>query len=1101
MQFSVLGQLSVRDGFAEITVSGVKLRSLLAVLLLHANRPVPTDRLQDALWSENPPASGAAAVHNLVARLRRVLSDDTGQRLSVTPLGYLLKVDDDELDCQVFKHHLARAQTAFLGQDWDIVRHETVAALELWQGEPLAELADLDEARAPREHWREARLQALEWHFDAELNLGRHQGISADLAALAAEHPFREAFHRQLMIALHRTDRTAEALEVYRALHRALADELGIDPSRATQGVHQEILGSGDASGNVAVPTPQPTRETPSGTASVVSASLPRDISSFTGRHEEIDLVLATCRAGSATGGVVGIHAVDGMPGVGKSAFAIHCAHRLTCEFPDGQIFLPLHAHTPGTLAVEPADALTMLLLAIGVAPQQIPSDLSARAGLWRSQVAGKRMLVLFDDALSSEQLRPLLPGAPGTLVMVTSRRRLVDLEDALPITLNVLPPQEAAQLFTAEAARSGLSPNDPSVVETVRLCGYLPLAIRLMAGRLRHHPSWSVADLISDLTVATGRLAALSAERTSVAAAFDLSYRGLCPDLQRLFRRLGLHPGDDIDAYAAAALDGTDLPTARRWLEMLEDHHLIDEPVRGRYRMHDLIREHARALAAADEPTVRETAVERLLDHYLAATNTANRHLARYTPAATQPSANGPDLSTPALAIAWLRAERANLHAAVEFAAAHERPQHAIRIPAAMHEFLRSQGHWQQAHILHQTALDTALRTGDRLGQADSLTNRGVVWGLAGQTEPSSRDLLQALELYRELGERRGQANALSSLAHTQFLAGRYTEATELLQEALVFHRELGDRLGESHTLISLGHGLQLSGRRHEAVEHLQSTLELCRALGNRLGQANALFSLGTIMEVTGPYVDAAAHCREAMELYRSLDNNFGRGNVLSGLGNVECLLGNYESAEAIHREALELNRVLGSRLGEANALTGLGLVQQATGRYSEAATTIRAARELQHSIGNRRGTSNALAYLGGIEHDTGRHAAAVATLSEALAAYRELGFRPGEARALAQLGDAQRALGRYDDAAESLRLSAELCREIPDPGSEAQAHNFLGHLLAETGNPEEARIQHMKALELARTVGSPLQEARALAGLGDVAWEQRTQSPTGKP
>ncbi|MET8627292.1 tetratricopeptide repeat protein [Kitasatospora sp. NPDC004669] len=1094
MQFSVLGRLSVHDGSGKLTLSGTKLRSLLAVLLLHANRPIATDRLQDVLWSENPPTSGAAAVHNLVARLRRALSDDAGQRLSVTPLGYLLKVADGELDCQVFKHRLARAQAAFMDQDWDAVRRETAAALELWQGDPLAELADLDEARAPREHWREARLQALEWNFDAQLNLGRHQGISADLAALTAEHPFREAFHRQLMVALHRTDRTAEALEVYRALRSALVDELGIDPSRATQEVHQEILSSGGTSGSLSVPTPRPTRDTPSGTASVVSASLPRDISSFVGRHEEIDLVLATCRAGAATGGVVGIHAVDGMPGVGKSAFAVHCAHRLAADFPDGQIFMPLHAHTPGTPAIEPTDALATLLLATGVTPQQIPSDLSARAGLWRTQVAGKKMLVLFDDARSSEQLKPLLPGTSGTLVIVTSRRRLVDLEDTVPITLNVLPPQDAARLFTAKAGRAGLLPEDPSVVETVRLCGYLPLAIQLTAARLRHHPSWSVADLISDLTAATGRLATLHAESTSAAAAFDLSYRYLSSDLQRLFQRLGLHPGNDFDAYTAAALDDTDLPTARRLLEVLEDHHLIDEPVRGRYRMHDLIREHARALADANEPAANEAAMERLLDYYLAAATAANRPLARHTPVpAPVPTAGPatpntvPDLSTVALANAWLKAERANLQAAVEFAAAHGRSAHAVRLPAAMHEGLRSQGHWQQARSLHQIAFDTALRTGDRQGQADALTNRGIMWQLSGQLEPSAKDLLRAVELYDELGDRHGRANALTSIGHTRHLAGHLTEAVECHQEALVGYRDLGDRLGEANTLISLGHVLMLTGRWTEVGEHLQSSLELCRALGNRLGEANALYCLGMIRELTGPFEVAVANHREALELYSVLGNRLGQANAFSGQGNAERLTGDFEAAESSHLKALELHRAIGSRQGQANTLNFLALLQRDTGRYADAVENIRAAREMYSAGGDRRGEMISLAHLGCIEQRTGQHEPAADTLREAVRSFQEQGFALGEARALAHLGDAQLSLGEYEAAAESLRLSLTMCREVQDSGSEAESLNLLGKLLSQTGRWAEARTHHTKALEIARAITYPLQETRALEGIGD--------------
>ncbi|MFE3499063.1 BTAD domain-containing putative transcriptional regulator [Kitasatospora sp. NPDC059160] len=1073
MQFSVLGRLTVRDGSGEVGVSGARLRSLLAVLLLHANRPVATDRLQEALWNDGPPASGAAAVHNLVARLRRVLSDGTGRRISATPLGYLLAVADGELDCRVFEHHVGRARAAFLNGEWDAVHRETAAALALWQGEPLAELADLHEARAPREQWCETRLQVLEWHFEAQLNLGRHHGISADLAALAAEHPFREAFHRLLMCALHRTDRTAQALEVYRTLRRKLDDELGIEPGRATQDVHQRILATdGDPA---TAPEHAPT------------ASLPRDVRAFVGRREEVDLVLAACRRGAGAGGVLGIHAVDGMPGIGKSAFAVHCAHRLASDFPDGQIFLPLHAHTPGTRAVEPAEALAELLLAVGVAPRRIPSEPSARAGMWRSQVAGRRILLLLDDALSSEQVRPLLPGAPGTLVLVTSRRRLVGLEDTVPVTLDVLPPQEAAALFTAGAGRPGLLPTEPAVVETVRLCGYLPLAVGLMAARLRHHPSWSVADLVVDLTGATGRLEALRAGTTSVAAVFDLSYQHLPADLRRLFRRLGLHPGDDFDAYAAAALDDTDLPTARQRLEALEDHHLIEEPVRGRYRMHDLLREHARDLAGADRPDERGAAVDRLLDYYLAAGTAADRHFARHSlpaPGRT-PCGRVPDLSTPERGTAWLQAERANLHAAVEFAGEHDRPLHAVRLPSALHEFLRGHGHWEQADALHRIALDTAVLTDDRLGQAHVLVHLARLRDQRGRLGAAAELLLRARALYRALGERLGEAYTLFSLSDVQQSEGRYEAAIESCRASLAIHREAGDRPGEANVLVRLGFVQQLAGHTGAAAENLRPALALFRTLGDRGGQANVLFNLGLIGEKTGHYEDAARDHSAALALFRTLGNRFGQANAHLGLGLVQEATGRYREAADSHRAGLEILRSTGNPIGHADALTFLARVQLVTGTYEAAAGNLRAALETYRTAGVRRGELDALVAWGGLLHETGQHAAAVEQLQQALAGIRDLGIPPAEARALVHLGDAQRAAGELDAAAGSLRRALALCSGLQHPGIEAETLNALGRLLSERARWAEARTRHTEALRIARAIRHPLQETRALEGM----------------
>ena len=370
------------------------------------------------------------------------------------------------------------------------------------------------------------------------------------------------------------------------------------------------------------------------------------------------------------------IHAIGGMAGIGKTAFAVHAAHRLAGRFPGGQIFLPLHAHTPGQQPVDPADALASLLLTIGVPAGQIPADLQARTGLWRDRLAGRQLLLVLDDAADSEQVRPLLPGGGGSLVLVTSRRRLTALEDAQAISLDALPPGEAAGLLVRLAVRPGLSAADPGVGEITRLCGCLPLAIGMLARQLYHHPAWTVAGLAAELAAATGRLELLATENLSVAAAFDLSYADLAPDQQRLFRRLALHPGTDIDPYAAAALDGTGLAGARRGLEALYDQYLLTEPAPGRYRMHDLIREHARALASRLDPgDAREQATGRLLDYYQHAAARAQALLARRPPSPPRrpgprrprsrswPAGNrrwrGPGPSGPACWPAWTRSPR----------------------------------------------------------------------------------------------------------------------------------------------------------------------------------------------------------------------------------------------------------------------------------------------------------------------------------------------------------------------------------------------------------------------------------------------------------
>ena len=440
--------------------------------------------------------------------------------------------------------------------------------------------------------------------------------------------------------------------------------------------------------------------------------TLPRDISSFIGRNSELQQLLGTVDFSDASGKVVDIHAISGMAGVGKTAFALHAAHQLASHFPDGQIFLPLHAHTPGQRPVDPAEALASLLQTAGIAAQQIPPDLEARARMWRDHVADKRMLFLLDDAVGHEQVRPLLPGTAGSLVLVTSRIHLAGLEDAQTISLDILPPDEAAQLLIRLAARSDLEPQDSAVISITHLCGYLPLAIGMIARKLHHHPRWTAEDLAVDMETAHYRLEVMKAENLSVAAAFELSYRDLTDSQKKLFRRLGLHPGTDIDAFAAAALIGSDFVSAQSQLEALYDHYLLIEPIRGRYRLHDLIGEYARKLASTDMSTENETSVRRLLDYYLYTCNIAANYLTRRKLAenssvlAITPECI-PKLLTMEDAVSWMDAERSNLHAAAGYADAHSYFGHANGIPAAMHGFLRSQGYWDQARILHDTALD----------------------------------------------------------------------------------------------------------------------------------------------------------------------------------------------------------------------------------------------------------------------------------------------------------------------------------------------------------------------------------------------------------
>jgi tetratricopeptide (TPR) repeat protein/transcriptional regulator with XRE-family HTH domain len=778
----------------------------------------------------------------------------------------------------------------------------------------------------------------------------------------------------------------------------------------------------------------------PGAFAAAATRALPRDVAAFTGRGAELTRLLGTMDSLAADGAVVGIHAIDGMAGIGKTTFAVHAAHRLAPGFPDGQFFLPLHAHTPGQRPVEPTDALASLLLTAGIAAPQIPPGLEARAGRWRDQVAGKKILLLLDDAAGHEQVRPLLPGTAGSLVLVTSRRRLTALEDATVISLDTLPPDEAAALLVQFAARPSLRADDAAVGEITGLCGYLPLAIGMLARQLQHHPAWAPGELAARLAVARDRLALMHAENLSVGAAFGLSYSDLTPDQQRLFRRLGLHPGPSIDVYAAAALDGTSLDEARGCLEGLYDQHLLTEPAPSRYELHDLLREHARALAAADNPAESDEAIGRLLDYYLHTAIAAGRHITTWNldldslPPVRPPDC-APPLSTRGRAASWLEAERANLHAAVGYAAATARPVHATLIPAAMAGFLEVRGHWDQALVLHQTALTAARQASDRRGEARGMTLLAEMQMTTTDWAVVPATLRQALELYRDLGDQVGQATVINGLGRVHRATGVYRSAAACHQQALELFRDLGDRRGQAFALNDLGIVQHETGDYQSAAASHQEALELFRNIGHRYGQSEALLDLGTVQRLTGDYPGAAATFRRAMTLNRDLDDRYHRPYILAELGVLQRFTGDYPAAAASQQHALEEFHDLGDRSSQAIAINELGLVQQLTGDYPAAAASHRQALRSLRDIGDRPAQANALNSIGELLSRTSATGQARDHHSQALAIACDIGAALEEARALEGIGHSHLQEGNPSHASAYLRDALAVYQRIGSP------------------------------------------------------------------
>ncbi|HEX6358341.1 tetratricopeptide repeat protein [Actinophytocola sp.] len=802
---------------------------------------------------------------------------------------------------------------------------------------------------------------------------------------------------------------------------------------------------------NRQAPRREPTATATHWSASAVS-TLPRDVPSFTGRDAEVHQLVR--RIVEAREDATAIHVVNGMPGVGKTAFAVHVAQKVAARFPDGHLFLELRGHTPGQQPVTPLDALGSLLLACGVAAPHVPAALDDRARMWRDRLAGKKMLLLLDDVADHEQVRPLLPGAPGCQVVITSRRRLPGLEDARPLPLDVLPPAQSVTMFLRLTGRTADDEERRRIADMMRLCGHLPLAIVLTAGRLRTHPSWDVRYLTSQMVCTRDRLGQMRADDRSVIAAFGLSYRDLPADAQRLFRRLSLYPGVDFDLYAATALGGGDLDTTHGLVETLYLNHLIEEPSPGRYRLHDLIRHYAETLLAGDER--RDAVVGPVLDYYVHVATAAARLLPHHTtveepPLRGAPPAHAPDLTSESEACEWFARERVNLSGCVDYARGHERNGHAIRLAAALHPYLARYGHWDDALTIHDVAVRAAEREDDLPGLAICLLNLAAVQLMVDDYPSAMITVTRAHRLYVNLGDRRGEAAATRHLGAVQYAMGEYAAATRNLTRALALCTEIGDHLGEATAHYRLGIVQHLTEDHASSSKSLVRAFTMYRRLGCRQGEADAVSYLAFVQGRAGDYSPAMRGLTRALVLFEEIGDKRGEANALCRMGMLLRIVGEYGLGVSIELRAYTLFAELGSHQGQANALCGLAMT-----RYLNSDRTPR------------------------------DHAAAVDTFENALALCGRIGDRLCEANIYNTLGVVQHLAGHHQEATASLTRALSLCSGIPDPTGQVTALNNLGRLAWDWPEAGDSFSHHDEALRLARAIGAALEEGRALEGMG---------------
>jgi DNA-binding SARP family transcriptional activator/tetratricopeptide (TPR) repeat protein len=1113
VRYAILGPLEVRVGGRLIGLGGPQQRTVLALLLLGADRVVSTDRIIECLWVE-PPQAARNLVQGCVFNLRRALRvEEDGavrQPLITRPSGYQLEVRPDELDrdrfeaiAQAAAEKLRDGGPGALLHGRELLRQ----ALAEWRGPALDDIA-ADMCRAEAVRLDERRLAVFEEYIDVGLLLGAHADMVAELRVQIAQNPLRERLYAQLMLALRAADRQAEALAVFRELRTKLVEQLGIEPSPTLKQIEHALLSGADAfevyrrgttepgrtGGDPARPgagagvgaartaagaaRPDPGRPAaPSGPpARPVPAQLPAAITGFTGRANHLlrldGLVVDPSDAGAT------IATITGPPGVGKSALAVHWAHRVRDRFPDGSLFIDLRGYPAGR-AVQPIDAVTAALYALGVPAPEVPTDLDLASARYRTELAGRRVLVLLDNARSPEQIRPLLPGEAGCLVLVTSRDRLSGLiarDGAQRVNLDLFAPDEAELLVERLIGGERAEADPGSVAELARLCGYLPLALRITAANLLDHPDRDVAGHVAQLA-AGNRLTGLAVdgdEHTAVRAAFAQSYTDLDPTAQRLFRLLGLCPGADIAAPAAAALAGLDPDATDRALRRLASAHLISQPAPGRYTLHDLLRLYAAERAHDDDPDdERTTAIERLLDWYLRGVDAAARMLYPAVLRLPLPADTCAAMAfgDRAEALAFLDAERTNLRSTIQYAAEHGPHPAAWLLADALRGFLWLRRHLTDWLTIGQHGLAAAQAAGDRAAQAACHISIAVAEQCRDQHPTAVGHYVRAVELSRQIGWLEGESTAAGNLALTYVQWGRPRDALPYAAQALELARRSGrlaSQMGNLGSLACIHHEL---GNLELAVDHGQQALALTRELGSPASEAIVLGNLAEAHHALGRHGTALHHASRALAVNREIGDRGNEPEALRILAAIHRDTGRLHIAVDHARDALTLAVDNGYRRFEAAARTTLATVHQRLGHYQRAVDEHQLALRVARHTDNRFAAVSALIGLADAYRRLGDPQRSVTCAERAIADAEETGQRVLQGAGHTALAAAHLALGRPGTAAEHAILALDIQQETGHRLGQVAALDVLADAARDTDPEAAARYRERSAEVLAAT------------------------------
>jgi DNA-binding SARP family transcriptional activator/tetratricopeptide (TPR) repeat protein len=918
MRFGVLGSLLVHDGDAPIEVRSPLQRAVLATLVVHAGQPVAADALAETVWDGKPPRAAMTTLRTHVMRLRRVLGPRAAARLVTQFPGYRIDARDDEVDLLQFTRLCREGGAAIRSAAWADARALLGEALALWRGQPLADVPAEALHRDERPRLEHLHVQAQEWRIEADLRLGGGSELVPALQSLIAEHPLYERFHGQLMLALYRSGRQAEALGTYDRVRARLVEEIGAEPGHHLRELHQRILAADAELAGPALAGPRsPGRAGPddltaagadraSASSPVTPRELPASAWPFVGRGLELTALTALLESGDgAAPGSVTIAAICGTAGVGKTALAVHWAHRHAGHFPDGQLYADLRGFGAGRV-LPAADALAGFLRALGGPDRDIPESIAERAKRYRTLLAGRRMLIVLDNARDEAQVRPLLPADPGCMVLVTSRCQLAGLaarEGAHLIGLDLLAEEEARELLTARLG-AALAAEPQVVTDLIALCGRLPLALGLAAARAAGRPAFALAQLRSQLTDVRDRLDSLDAGdgEADLRTAFSWSLRRLSERAVLVFRLLGLHPGPDIGIAAARSLAYLDEHACRAALAELARVHLLTERAPGRFASHELLHAYAAELAGRMPAAQRQAATGRMLDHYLQTAALAASSMERFCPISQVSRVSAGTVRAQIggrdEALAWFEAERAVLSGVIRQAARAGYPDHAWLLPMALREFYVRRGYWGDLLPAQEIALAAARQAGNTEREAEAHRCLGASMSRLGRLDEARTQLGQALRLAQDLDDAESQ--------------------------------------GQSHFQLALVCGGENDYRR--AIAHCGLASRLARACRHEEDEAYALNATGLFHARLGDLGLARAHSERALRLHRRAGSAMGESLALQLLGCLEFADGRYRRATGLLRQAHDLCRETGDRYFSADMLDDLGSAYHADGKLDEA-------------------------------------------------------------------------------------------------------------------------------------------------------------------